>query len=79
MGAEAESVNSIAELKSAFARAKAAGSTYVISLRVDPDEGWTEQGHAWWEIGTPQVSDRTEVRAAHHATEAGRSAQRAGV
>ena len=53
------------ELRDAFARAKAAKQTYVIGLKVDPYEGWTTQGHAWWEIGGPQVSEREEVVAAH--------------
>ncbi len=79
MGAEAETVQSIAELSAAFARAKAASRTYVISLKVDAFEGWTGEGHTWWEIGTPGISERAEVRAAHETVEQGRLAQRAGV
>lgn len=79
MGATAEAVDSIADLKSAFARAKASRSTYVIAIKVDAFEGWTTEGHAWWEIGTPAVSDRAEVQEAHAAVEQGRSRQRAGV
>jgi 3D-(3,5/4)-trihydroxycyclohexane-1,2-dione acylhydrolase (decyclizing) len=79
LGAEAETVDSLAELRDAFVRAKAAKRTYLISLKVDPHEGWTTEGHAWWEIGGPEVSERAEVVAAKRATEDGRYAQRAGV
>ncbi len=79
MGANAETVHSIAELKDAFARAKKADRTSVISLKVDAFEGWTKEGHAWWEVGTPEVSESERVRQAHEDWEAGRSAQRKGV
>ena len=79
MGARAETVHSIAELKAAFKRAKASDRTYVISLQVDAFEGWTGEGHAWWEVGTPEVSESETVRAAHESQEAGRKNQRAGV
>ena len=79
MGAAAEAVSSIADLKPAFARARASRTTYVISIKVDAFEGWTAEGHAWWEIGTPEVSDRRQVQDAHTAVEGGRSRQRAGV
>ncbi|MBZ0261922.1 MAG: 3D-(3,5/4)-trihydroxycyclohexane-1,2-dione acylhydrolase (decyclizing) [Hyphomicrobiales bacterium] len=79
MGAEAETVTSIAALREAFIRAKAASRTYVISLKVDSYDGWTTEGHAWWEIGTPEVSRRPEVERAHEAVELGRKKQRAGV
>jgi TPP-dependent trihydroxycyclohexane-1,2-dione (THcHDO) dehydratase len=68
-----------AALAEAFQRAKAATKTSVIVMQVDPHEGWTNQGHAWWEIGTPAVSDRSQVEEAHAAVERGRSRQRAGV
>jgi hypothetical protein len=35
---------------------------HVIVMQVDPYEGWTTQGHTWWEVGTPQVSDNPNVR-----------------
>jgi 3D-(3,5/4)-trihydroxycyclohexane-1,2-dione acylhydrolase (decyclizing) len=79
MGAKAETVASIVELRYAFGRAKAAKGTYLISLKVDAYEGWTTEGHAWWECGTPQVSDRAQVVAAHEAWEDGRKKQRVGV
>ena len=79
MGALAETVQSIAELKQAFARAKAADRTTVIALQVDAHEGWTGEGHAWWEVGTPAVSDSPRVREAHQVQEGGRRKQRPGV
>ena len=79
MGATAETVASLGALREALGRAKAATRTYVICLNVDPYDGWTAEGHAWWEIGGPEVSDRPEVSAAKRATEEGRKAQRAGV
>lgn len=79
MGAVAETVATPADLGEAFQRAKASDRTHVIVMQVDPYEGWTTQGHAWWEIGTPEVSDSEGVRARHAAVEAGRAGQRAGV
>lgn len=79
MGAQAESVESVAELKEAFGRAKASTRTCVIVIKVDAFEGWTEEGHTWWEVGGQEVSSRAEVLAAKARTEAGRAAQRAGV
>ncbi len=79
MGADSETVNSIDELKEAFGRARAADRTYVIALKVDAFEGWTQEGHAWWEVGTPSVSNNEKVLAAHREWEEGRKNQRAGV
>ncbi|HDZ72772.1 MAG TPA: 3D-(3,5/4)-trihydroxycyclohexane-1,2-dione acylhydrolase (decyclizing) [Aurantimonas coralicida] len=79
MGAEAETVANPAELAEAFKRAKAAERTFVIVMRVDPHDGWTAEGHAWWEVGTPHATDNERVRAAHVEQEAGRSRQRKGV
>ena len=79
MGANAETVYSISELKEAFGRAKQSDRTYVISLKVDAFEGWTQEGHTWWEVGTPEVSNSERVRQAHAEWEAGRAPQRKGV
>ncbi len=79
MGANSETVTSIASLKEAFARAKASDSTYVISLKVDAFDGWTGEGHTWWEVGSPEVSARKSIAKAHAKIEAGRVRQRVGV
>jgi 3D-(3,5/4)-trihydroxycyclohexane-1,2-dione acylhydrolase (decyclizing) len=51
----------------------------VIVMKVDAYEGWTTQGHAWWEVGTPHVTDNPKVKAAHEDWEATRVKQRKGV
>lgn len=79
MGANAETVSSPAELGEAFQRAQAADKTSVIVMQVDAYEGWTEQGHTWWEVGTPQISHKPTVRDAHEDVESNRSRQRKGV
>jgi 3D-(3,5/4)-trihydroxycyclohexane-1,2-dione acylhydrolase (decyclizing) len=79
MGAIAETVASPAELGEAFLRAKAADRTTVIVMKVEPRDGWTTRGHAWWEVGTPEVSDSSRVRDGHATIEAGRGRQRTGV
>ncbi|MEM6465511.1 MAG: 3D-(3,5/4)-trihydroxycyclohexane-1,2-dione acylhydrolase (decyclizing) [Pseudomonadota bacterium] len=79
MGALAETVESPAELEAAFKRAKAAPRTSVIVMKVDAYEGWTDQGHTWWEVGTPHVTDNPKVQAAHEDWESLRVRQRKGV
>ena len=79
MGAIAETVSNPAELAEAFKRAQAADKTYVIVMKVDPYEGWTTEGHAWWEVGTPHITDSDRVRDAHVDWEATRERQRRGV
>ncbi len=79
MGALAETVHSIEQLKRAFGRAQNANKTYVITMQVDAHEGWTDEGHTWWEVGTPEVSEQADVHRAHEEQEKGRSRQRSGI
>lgn len=79
MGANAETAANPAEFAEAFKRAKAADKTSVIVMKVDAYDGWTTQGHAWWEVGTPHISNSATVTEKHQETEAARSAQRAGI
>jgi 3D-(3,5/4)-trihydroxycyclohexane-1,2-dione acylhydrolase (decyclizing) len=79
MGAIAETVANPTELGEAFKRAKAADRTSVIVMQVDAYEGWTNEGHTWWEVGTPHITDNDKVRAAHEDWESSRSKQRQGV
>ena len=79
MGALAETVQSPAGLADAFARAKAADRTYVICMKVDAYEGWTAEGHTWWEVGTPHVTTSDKVRDAHVEWESSRNKQRKGI
>jgi 3D-(3,5/4)-trihydroxycyclohexane-1,2-dione acylhydrolase (decyclizing) len=78
MGAGSERVVNMLAFEPAFARAKSSDRTYVIEIKVDPSV-WTEGGHAWWEVGTPQVSNRPEVLAAAADMDLGRDRQRRGV
>jgi 3D-(3,5/4)-trihydroxycyclohexane-1,2-dione acylhydrolase (decyclizing) len=77
LGARAEEVTSLADLKAAVDRARAADRTSVIVLRTDP-RTWTG-GDAWWDVGVPEVSERSEVRAARAEHEAERARQRIGI
>ncbi|WP_300037459.1 3D-(3,5/4)-trihydroxycyclohexane-1,2-dione acylhydrolase (decyclizing) [uncultured Roseobacter sp.] len=79
MGANAETVANPAELGEAFKRAQAADKTSVIVMKVDAYEGWTTEGHTWWECGTPHTSTSEKVRAAHEEWESARVRQRKGV
>lgn len=79
MGANAETVANAAELEGAFKRAKAANKTSVIVMKVDAYEGWTNEGHTWWEVGTPEISNSEKVTQAHKDWEASRPKQRKGV
>ena len=79
LGANAETAENPAELAEAFKRAKDSDTTSIIVMKVDAYEGWTTEGHAWWEVGTPHVSERESVRAGHAEVEEGRARQRRGV
>jgi len=78
-GAIAETVSNPAELGEAFKRAKASDRSHVIVMKVDPYEGWTTEGHTWWEVGTPHITESDRVREAHLDWESSRSKQRKGV
>ncbi|UWQ18189.1 3D-(3,5/4)-trihydroxycyclohexane-1,2-dione acylhydrolase (decyclizing) [Jannaschia sp. M317] len=79
MGATAETVANPAQLGAAFKRAQASDKTHVIVMKVDPYDGWTTQGHTWWEVGTPHITDNPKVAAAHTEVETARTRQRKGI
>jgi 3D-(3,5/4)-trihydroxycyclohexane-1,2-dione acylhydrolase (decyclizing) len=79
MGAISETVATPAGLAEAFTRAKASDRTYVICMKVDAFDGWTKEGHTWWEVGTPHVTEHAKVATAHKDTESARPRQRKGV
>ena len=79
MGADGETVSHASDLADAFQRAKASDKTYVITMAVDAFDGWTTEGHAWWEVGTPSVSKNVTVLDAHREWEKGRARQRQGI
>jgi 3D-(3,5/4)-trihydroxycyclohexane-1,2-dione acylhydrolase (decyclizing) len=74
MGAIAEKVETLEEFREAFRRAKAADRSTVIVIEVAQYD-WTDGG-AWWEVGVPEVSERTEVRLARGEHEAEKKHQR---
>ncbi|MEO0665160.1 MAG: thiamine pyrophosphate-dependent enzyme, partial [Pseudomonadota bacterium] len=74
MGAIAYDVDTIAELKDAFAEARKADRTVVISTRVQSHD-WTG-GDSWWDVGVPEVSPRKQVQDAKAEHEEGRQKQR---
>ncbi|MYA87535.1 MAG: 3D-(3,5/4)-trihydroxycyclohexane-1,2-dione acylhydrolase (decyclizing), partial [Boseongicola sp. SB0662_bin_57] len=79
MGAEAETVEHAQDLGEAFKRAQHSDRTYVIVMKVDAYEGWTTEGHTWWEVGTPHVTEKASVQEKHLEIEADRARQRKGV
>ncbi len=79
MGADAETVEHAKDFGEAFKRAQASDGTYVIVMKVDAHEGWTTEGHTWWEVGTPHVTENANVREKHLEVEAARARQRKGV
>jgi 3D-(3,5/4)-trihydroxycyclohexane-1,2-dione acylhydrolase (decyclizing) len=79
MGANAETVANPIAFGEAFKRAQAADKTSVIVMKVDAYDGWTTQGHTWWEVGTPHITDNPKVAAKHAEIEASRAKQRKGV
>lgn len=79
MGALSERVESISDLESAFQRAKRADKTTVLVLECDAYDGWTAEGHAWWEVGLPQISESDSINQARENWEESRPKQRKGV
>jgi 3D-(3,5/4)-trihydroxycyclohexane-1,2-dione acylhydrolase (decyclizing) len=76
MGATALKVASIAELEEALAKRHDIKGPYVVVIDTDPYPS-TEPGGTWWEVGTPEVSDRAEVNEARARYEANKKLQRA--
>ncbi len=77
LGAEAETVGSVAELLAAMVRARASSRSYLIQLRIDGPQ-CTPEGGSWWEVGIPEVSEREAVRNARADHEQARQRQRLG-
>lgn len=69
LGAEAETVGSIAELERALERARANGRTTVLVIETDPAAS-TAEGGAWWDVPIPETSERAQVKTArrHYET-----------
>ena len=76
MGAGAETVRSVAELRQALGRARASDRSYVITMKVDANT-WTEGG-SFWEVGVPEVSNLQSVADARAELDKGLAEQRQG-
>ncbi|MDA3004154.1 MAG: 3D-(3,5/4)-trihydroxycyclohexane-1,2-dione acylhydrolase (decyclizing) [Actinomycetota bacterium] len=76
MGAIAETVNSIDDLETAFARARKSDRTHVIVIKISSSD-WTEGG-SFWEVGVPTTSHRKEVLKAGDEMREGKKQQRTG-
>ncbi len=75
MGAEAVHVASVAELKSAMQRARAATRTQLIVIDTTHTRT-TDDGGCWWEVSIPEASQRREVLDAHGRYLEGKARQR---
>ncbi len=75
LGADAETVKTVEELKAAMGRARASKRSYLISMVIDGPQS-TPEGGCWWEVGVPEVSERAEVRAAREKFEVSKKQQR---
>ena len=76
MGATSVKVGSIAELEEALARRHSIKGPYVVVIDTDPYPS-TEPGGTWWDVGVPEVSERTEVTAVYEKYIANKKTQRA--
>jgi 3D-(3,5/4)-trihydroxycyclohexane-1,2-dione acylhydrolase (decyclizing) len=75
LGANAERVESIAELRSALARAREADGVSVIVVEVDRYEG-VPSYESWWDVPVAEVSELPSVQAARREYETAREAER---
>jgi 3D-(3,5/4)-trihydroxycyclohexane-1,2-dione acylhydrolase (decyclizing) len=77
MGAVTFEVSSLAEFSEALVKARAADRTAVIVTKVRAKD-FTEGG-AFWQVGVPEISERSEVQAARNKMDQGLKNQRPGV
>lgn len=75
LGASAESVSSVSELREAMQRARASDKSYLIRIVIDGPQS-TPEGGCWWEVGIPEVSQRPAVVAARQQLEQEKKKQR---
>jgi 3D-(3,5/4)-trihydroxycyclohexane-1,2-dione acylhydrolase (decyclizing) len=77
MGAVTFEVSSLGEFSEALVKARAADRTAVIVTKVRAKD-FTEGG-AFWQVGVPEISERSEVQAARNKMDQGLKNQRPGV
>ena len=75
MGATSVKVSSISELEEALAKRGDVTGPYVIVIDTDPYPS-TPHGGAWWEVGVPEVSVRSEVNDAWETYRQGKVTQK---
>jgi 3D-(3,5/4)-trihydroxycyclohexane-1,2-dione acylhydrolase (decyclizing) len=75
LGARAERVDTIAELREALARARDTDGVSVIVVEVDRYEG-VPSYESWWDVPVAEVSELTAVQAARREYEEARRAER---
>jgi 3D-(3,5/4)-trihydroxycyclohexane-1,2-dione acylhydrolase (decyclizing) len=75
MGATSVKVSSISELEEALAKRVDVTGPYVIVIDTDPYPS-TPHGGAWWEVGVPEVSVRSEVNDAWETYRQGKATQK---
>ena len=75
MGADAVHVKSVAELKTAMLKARAAKRSQLLVIDTTHTRITTEGG-CWWEVGIPEVSSRSGVNKAHAGVLAAKQSQR---
>jgi 3D-(3,5/4)-trihydroxycyclohexane-1,2-dione acylhydrolase (decyclizing) len=75
LGARAERVSSIDELRSALRRARDADGVSVIVVEVDRYEG-VPSYESWWDVPVAEVSELPSVQAARRDYESARGAER---
>lgn len=77
LGATAEKVANINDLRAALSRARASDHSHLIVIEADPSVS-TQQGGAWWDVAVPEVSGRAEVMAARKSYDEHTKHQRVG-
>jgi 3D-(3,5/4)-trihydroxycyclohexane-1,2-dione acylhydrolase (decyclizing) len=75
LGARAKKVDSLSDLESALREARGADRTSVIVLDTDALKSTDAGGH-WWDVAVPEVSSRSEVKAARQKYEEALAMQR---
>ena len=76
MGATSVKVSSIPELEEALSKRSEISGPYVIVIETDPYPS-TPHGGTWWDVGVPEVSPRSEVKAARADYDKNKTKQRA--
>lgn len=75
MGTTSVKVSTIAELEAALAKRQQIKGPYVVVIDTDPYPS-TPHGGTWWEVGVPEVSERSEVNDAYANYQENKKSQR---